>query len=37
MVVLEIEPNEDDQTLATTNGFAVAFPHDKDFHLVWPS
>jgi len=36
LVVLEIEPKEDDRRLATSNGFGIAFPAKGKFSVIWP-
>lgn len=36
LIVLEAEPNDEDQRLATGNGFGVAFPVKGGFKFNWP-
>jgi hypothetical protein len=36
LVVVEVEPGRDEQTLATSNGFGIAFPKGREFEIVWP-
>jgi hypothetical protein len=36
LIVLEKRPNNLDRLLATTNGFAVAYPVGQSFKIIWP-
>ncbi|CAH2394130.1 hypothetical protein MES4922_10043 [Mesorhizobium ventifaucium] len=36
LIVLEKKPNEEDQLLAISNGFGIAYPITGKFELFWP-
>lgn len=36
LVVLDVKPNNTDKMLAISNGFAVAYPSQRGFQIVWP-
>ncbi len=36
LIVLEEQPTEEDQLLATSNGFGVAYPVNDEFDFFWP-
>ncbi len=36
LIVLEVKPKHIDQTLATSNGFGIAYPTKREFQVVWP-
>lgn len=36
LVVIEVEPGEQDRLLATSNGFGIAYPSRGKFKIVWP-
>lgn len=37
LIVIEVEPSDHDQFLATTNGFGIAYPSKGTFKVVWPN
>lgn len=36
LIVVEVEPRVEDQALAISNGFGIAYPAEGTFKLVWP-
>ena len=36
LIVVEVEPNIQDQNLALNNGFGVGFPKGNGFNIIWP-
>jgi len=37
LIVIEVEPSEEDQLLASSNGFGIAYPAKGTFNVVWPT
>lgn len=37
LIVIEVEPNDQDKRLATMNGFGIAYPFKNTFKVFWPS
>jgi hypothetical protein len=37
LIVLETEPTKEDQLLARSNGFGIAYPANGEFKVLWPT
>ena len=37
LIVIEVEPNDQDRLLATANGFGIAYPSKGTFRVIWPT
>jgi len=37
LIITGVKPSEEDQLLATSNGFGIAYPVKKTFEVIWPT